>query len=312
MRPLFGIYFLPTIIVNLGYVFAFLFQFILVRALTVSEVGAFNASLSLVNIVMAPASIVVLALSRAVARALANGPGEVRVIVERSTMIGLTAATAIVAIGSAAARPLGHLVRVEDTATLILVLILLAGSLLHLLAAGWLQGVMRYVAAAVMLAGMPTLRFLFGIPLLMLFGGGVDGALLAAAAPGIVLFAVGILTMRNSSPRASPARAAWRGFTRFVIVGVPATLFMFSFWNIDVCWFARCFRRRTRASMLWPPGSDAFLFYRPQEWPTFCFQKLCAQASPPLILTTRRCDPWLTRWPSPQRSASQRPLHWRC
>jgi len=190
--------------------------------------------LSLVNIVMAPASIVVLALSRAVARALANGPGEVRVIVERSTMIGLTAATAIVAIGSAAARPLGHLVRVEDTATLILVLILLAGSLLHLLAAGWLQGVMRYVAAAVMLAGMPTLRFLFGIPLLMLFGGGVDGALLAAAAPGIVLFAVGILTMRNSSPRATPARAAWRGSMRFIIVGVPATLFMFSFWNIDV------------------------------------------------------------------------------
>ena len=169
MRPLFAIYFLPTIIVNLGYVFAFLFQFILVRALTVSEVGAFNASLSLVNIVMAPASIVVLALSRAVARALANGPGEVRVIVERSTMIGLTAATAIVAVGSAAARPLGHLVRVEDTATVILVLILLASSLLHLLVVGWLQGVMRYVAAAVMLAGMPTLRFLFGIPLLMLF-----------------------------------------------------------------------------------------------------------------------------------------------
>jgi hypothetical protein len=115
----------------------------------------------------------------------------VRVVVERSAVIGVTVAIAIVAIGSAAAGPLGHLVRVEDTETVVLALILLAGTLLHLLAVGWLQGVMRYMAAAAMVAAMPTLRFLFGVLLLILVGGGVDAALIAAAAPGIVLFAAG-------------------------------------------------------------------------------------------------------------------------
>ena len=50
MRQLFAVYVLPTIIINLSYVFAFLFQFVLAHALTVGEVGAFNASLSLVKI----------------------------------------------------------------------------------------------------------------------------------------------------------------------------------------------------------------------------------------------------------------------
>src|SRR5262249_19765294 len=229
-------YFLPTIIINLSYVFAFFFQFVLAHALTVGEVGAFNASFSLVNILMAPASIMAFALSRTVARVSANAPGELRVGVERSAMIGLVVALAVVVIGSAAARPLGRLIRVEDTATVVLALILLAGTLLHLLAVGWLQGVMRYIAAAVMLAGMPTLRFLFGVLLLIFVGGGVDAALIAAAGPGIVLFAVGILAMRYvcTAPRAKPAPVAWRGLMRFVIVGAPATLFLFAFWNIDV------------------------------------------------------------------------------
>jgi O-antigen/teichoic acid export membrane protein len=109
MRQLLALYFLPTIIINLGNVFAFLFQFVLAHALTVGEVGAFNALFSLVNILMAPASIMALALSRTVARVSANAPGELRVVVERSAMIGLAAALAIVVIGSAAARPLGGL-----------------------------------------------------------------------------------------------------------------------------------------------------------------------------------------------------------
>jgi O-antigen/teichoic acid export membrane protein len=236
MSRLFALYFLPTIIVNLGYVFAFLFQVVLAHALTIGEVGAFNASFSLVNILAAPASIMAFALSRSLARVLANGPGAVRIVVERSAMIGLAIAIATVAIGSAVAGLLGNLLRVEDTATVVLALMLLAATLLHLLAVGWLQGVMRYMAAAVMLAGMPALRFLFGVLLLILVGGGVDAALVAAAAPGIVLFAAGLLAMRNvcTAPRATPAPAAWRGLTRFVVVGAPAALFLFAFWNVDI------------------------------------------------------------------------------
>src|SRR5512144_1890976 len=110
MRQLLALYFLPTIIINLGYVFAFLFLFVLAYVLTVGEVGAFNASLSVVNILMAPASIMAFALSRTVARV--SAPGELRVVVERSAMIGFVVALAIVVIGSAAARPLGGLLRV--------------------------------------------------------------------------------------------------------------------------------------------------------------------------------------------------------
>ena len=236
MRQLLALYFLPTIIVNLGNVFAFLFQFILAHALTVDEVGAFNALFSLVNIIMAPASIVAFALSRTIARVPANVPGELRVILERSAIIGLAAALAIVVTGTAAARPLGGLLRVEGAATVVSALTLLAGTLLHLVAVGWLQGVMRYVATAFMLAGMPTLRFLFGVLSLVVVGGGIDTALLAAAAPGFVLFAAGILSMRNvcRAPRSTPAPALWHGLVRFVAVSAPTTLFLFAFWNIDI------------------------------------------------------------------------------
>jgi O-antigen/teichoic acid export membrane protein len=236
MRELFALYFLPAIIINLGYVFAFLFQSVLAHALTVDEVGAFNALFSLVNILMAPVSIIAFALSRTVARVSVNAAGELRVVVERSAMIGLAAALAIVVIGSATARPLGGLLRIEGAATIVLALTVLAGTLLHLVAVGWLQGLMRYMAAAVMLAGVPTLRFLFGILLLMVVGGGIDAALVAAAAPGIILFAAGILAMRSvwTAPRAAPAPAASRGLMRFVAVGVPAMLFLFAFWNIDI------------------------------------------------------------------------------
>jgi O-antigen/teichoic acid export membrane protein len=158
------------------------------------------------------------------------------VIVERSAMIGLAAALAIVVIGNAVARPLGRILGVEDIATIVLALILLAGTLLHLVAVGWLQGVMRYVAAAIMLAGIPVLRFLFGAFLLIVVGGGADAALMAAAAPGFVLFAGGILAMRNvfRVPRSAPAPAIWFGLAHFVAVGAPATFFLFAFWNIDV------------------------------------------------------------------------------
>jgi O-antigen/teichoic acid export membrane protein len=236
MRHLFAVYFLPTIIVNLGYVFAFLFQLVLAHTLTIGEVGAFNASFSLVNILVAPASIMAFALSRAIARVLVNRPRGVRVVVERSAVIGVAVAIAIVAIGSGAAGPLGNLLRVEDAATVVLALILLAGTLLHLLAVGWLQGVRRYMAAAVMLASMPALRFFFGVLLLILVGGGVDAALVAAAAPGIFLFIAGLLAMRDAftAPRVTLAPAVWRGLMRFVVVGAPAALLLFAFWNLDI------------------------------------------------------------------------------
>jgi len=236
MKQLFAVYFLPTIIINLGNVFAFLFQFVLAHALTINEVGAFNALFSVVNIFVALGSVIAFALSRTVARLSANAPGELRVVVERSAMIGLTVALAIVVIGSTAARPLGGLFGVEGATTIILALVLLAGTLLHLVGVGWLQGVMRYTAAAVMLAGVPTLRFLFGVLLLTVIGGGIDAALIAAAAPGILLFVAGILAMRNvcTAPRAAPAPAASRGLMRFVVVGAPATIFLFAFWNIDI------------------------------------------------------------------------------
>jgi O-antigen/teichoic acid export membrane protein len=150
----------------------------------------------------------------------------------------------------------------------------LAGTLLHLVAVGWLQGVMRYMAAAVMLAGVPTLRFLFGVLVLMVIGGGIDAALVAAAAPGIVLFVAGILAMRNvcMAPRAAPAPAAWP------VLSIcrrqrPATLFLFAFWNIDIVLVRALFSPGTRASMPWRPCLDAFPFYQPQRWSTCSSRK---------------------------------------
>src|SRR6516165_5538424 len=124
MRKLLDLYFLPTVIINLGNVFAFLFQFVLAHALTVDEVGAFNALFSLVNIFTAPGSIMAFALAQMVARVSAKAPGELRVIIERSTMLSIAIALAIVLIGSAGAGLLGSLLKVENAATVVLALVL--------------------------------------------------------------------------------------------------------------------------------------------------------------------------------------------
>jgi len=117
MRELLALYLLLPIIKNLGNVFAFLFQFVLARALTVGEVG-FNALFPPVNILMAPANIIAFALSRTMR--VANAQGELRVVVELGAMIGLAAGVTTVVINIAAVRPLGCILKVEHAATVVL------------------------------------------------------------------------------------------------------------------------------------------------------------------------------------------------
>jgi O-antigen/teichoic acid export membrane protein len=228
-------YIFPAILINIGNLCAFLFQFVLVRILTPNDFGAFNSLFALVNVLLAPASIVPFVLSRAMILASSSRTDRLGSIVRHSAWAGFAAAGIIIVLGIVVSNMVRSLLQIEHSLAVVFAAALLALSFLHIIAAGWLQGVARYIASACALAAVPVLRLIFGSGLVV-FGGGVDGALLGAAAGSLVVFIGGIFSMRHVFRRSNgtPVPTNWQGVGRFALPAAATTLILFAFWNLDL------------------------------------------------------------------------------
>jgi O-antigen/teichoic acid export membrane protein len=233
MRKLLALYLWPVILINIGNAFAYLFQLMLARSLTIADFGAFNALFSLVNIIAATASIVPFAISRGM---ILTPSGGARTIVERTTAGGLVIAVATIAIGLPLVGPLGAALKIEQSRTALLAIVLLATTFFCPIAVGWLQGSGRYAAAAAALAGLPTLRLAFGLWLVMALAGGIDAALIAAILPGPIIFVAGLAAMHAAFrvPRMRLAPAFWPDLGRFAVSASTSALLLLGFWNLDM------------------------------------------------------------------------------
>ena len=233
MRKLLALYLLPAILINLGNAFAYLFQLMLARSLTIADFGAFNALFSLVNVIAATASIVPFAIARGM---ILTPGGGARSIVERTSAGGLLVAALTIVIGVPLVGPLCAVLKIEQSRTAVLAITLLATTFFCPIAVGWLQGSGRYVAAAGALAGLPTLRLAFGLWLVMALAGGIDAALIAAILPGPIIFVAGLAAMRATFrvPRMRLPTGFWPDLGRFTLSASTSALLLLGFWNLDM------------------------------------------------------------------------------
>jgi len=91
-------------------------------------------------------------------------------------------------------------------------------------------------AFAMALAGLPTLRLVFGSWLVTGLAGGIDAALIAAILPGPIIFVAGLAAMRAAFrlPRTRLPDAFWSDLGRFTLSASTSALLLLGFWNLDM------------------------------------------------------------------------------
>lgn len=235
MKRFFLIYLLPAGLINLGNVFAFVFQFTIIRSLPVADVGAFNAIFALINVIAAPAAVLPFAIARAMITTT-DVDGAAGQIIARSATWGLAIAAAAIATGALLIEPLRDLLQITQPATAMLALLLLCSILLSGIAIGWLQGSLRYISSSLTMASIPALRLVFGLLLVVLLSGGIDAAVTATALPGLIVFTAGFLSVRGlvRGRQGSLPPETWRDFRRFMISSSASSFLLLGFWNLDV------------------------------------------------------------------------------
>jgi O-antigen/teichoic acid export membrane protein len=237
-RPMirfFMVYLLPTGLINMGNVFAYLFQLTIIRSLSIVDVGAFNALFALTNVISAPASVLPLAIARTMITTQGI-EGAAGAIVKRSAVAGLLITVAILIVGALLVEPLRLLLRIEQQSTVLFAMLLLCTTLLSGIAIGWLQGARRYISSSLAMAAIPTLRFFLGVWLVAWWKGAVNSATAAAAFPAAIVFLAGLACMRPQigEARASLPKNTWRGFGPFMLTSSASSLLLLGFWNLDV------------------------------------------------------------------------------
>ena len=235
MKRFFLIYLLPAGLINLGNVFAFLFQLTIIRSLPVADVGAFNAIFALINVIAAPAAVLPLGIARTMITTT-HTEGAAGHIVSQSALWGLAISVAAIAAGALLIEPLRDLLEIAQPVTAMLALLLLCSILLSSIAIGWLQGSLRYISSSLAMASIPGLRLVFGLWLVVLWSGGINAAVAATAIPGLVVFTAGVISFRSVAHggRASFPQETWRDFWRFMVSSSASSFLLLGFWNLDV------------------------------------------------------------------------------
>ena len=235
LAQFFLVYLLPAGLINLGNVFAYLFQLTIIRSLSIADVGAFNAIFSLTNVIAAPAAVLPFAVARAIIMTKTT-EGAAAIIVARTAIAASAIAISLLAIGWILVDPLRAVLRIEHASTAMLTVLILCTTLLSGVGIGWLQGNLRHIPSALAIAATPGLRFLFGLWLVAWWAGGVDSAIMATAFPGALVFLVCLVTVRPlfRQGRRCPPDGTWRNFGGFVLTSSASNLLLLAFWNLDV------------------------------------------------------------------------------
>lgn len=237
MRRILSAYVAPVIIVNAGNACAYAFQIVLARALSPADVGAFNALLSSVTLLAAPASIAPIAITRMVlAQQRNSGASGIGAVVARTSLFALAAALVVGLATLLAAGPLQNLLKIEQTSTMLLFAGLFAVTLIFPVPAGWFQGLGRNIGMAWVQGGMPILRFVFGTIALLALGGGLNGAVIASALPCVVVFLGGLAVLwPGVAAFGQPlAPGLARDTLRFVLPAATSATLIYALFNIDV------------------------------------------------------------------------------
>jgi O-antigen/teichoic acid export membrane protein len=229
-------YVAPVAIINLGNACAYAFQVLLARWLTPEDVGAFNALLASVTLLAAPAAVAPLAITRMLPMLEKHiGASAISTLVARTAIATTIGFVAIMAATLALAPLVGALLKIESAVTLTWFSVMMAATFIYPVAAGWFQARGRNVAMALVLGGVPILRFVIGVVLIVTMGFGVNGAIASATLPCLIIFALSVLVLRpqGSAWRAKLPPDVVRSTLRFVLPAAASTTLIYALFNLD-------------------------------------------------------------------------------
>ncbi len=229
-------YIAPVIVINLGNACAYGFQLLLARTLSPDDLGGFNAILSGVTLLAAPAVVAPMAVTHMVA-------GQVRVfgragyhaVVALTTKVSIVGAALLVLCCLAAGPWLQLLFKLHDGAATVEFAALLALTSIYPVAAGWHQAEGRYIAMSLVLGGVPVLRLAFGLILVLWLGMRLNGALVSAALPCLLVFLAAGVQLWTLPLRSSPlSNNVGRAMLTFTIPAAITTTLLYALFTVDM------------------------------------------------------------------------------
>ncbi|MCK5525150.1 MAG: oligosaccharide flippase family protein [Thiomargarita sp.] len=171
--------FLILILMNLGNVFAYLFQMVIGRVLSPDDFGAFNALNSLAIVISAPMAVLPLVFSRYTVQLSADGLGRVKTLLIDSFRILSLLAVIIFILGIIALPWFKDFLHLQESTPIIIMLTQLLLSLFVPVLLGTLQGLQRFVFFGIGSSGTAFLRLVGAILFVYALGWGINGGLLA-------------------------------------------------------------------------------------------------------------------------------------
>ncbi len=185
------------VLVNSTNVFNYLFQMVLGRSLTLAEYGHFNSLNSLSVLLSTPTMILMMTFSRYTVQLEKEGIGEVKSLIVFGLKIALVIAGLILVVGLFCLPALQKFLQIEDRTSIVLMLVMLAVfSLFTPITLGVLQGLRRYFHLGLSSALLSGARLGFGVLFVVVFGWGVNGALLGGIAGSAVAILVSFWFLR--------------------------------------------------------------------------------------------------------------------
>jgi O-antigen/teichoic acid export membrane protein len=172
--------FLILILMNLGNVFAYLFQVVIARVLSAEDFGAFNALNSLAVVIAAPVAVLPVVFSRYTVQLMQDGLGQVKCLLTDSLRLLFLLAVFVFIVGLFALPWLRDYLHLEQSTPILIILFQLVLSLLFPVLIGVLQGLHRFSFVGMGGSGFALFRLFGAIIFVYFLAWSVNGALFSS------------------------------------------------------------------------------------------------------------------------------------
>jgi len=236
MAPRLGRQLTATILLNLGNVFAYLFQLVLARSLAPEAYGEFNALFSLTVWASAPCTVVQFMIAKQAVMLSIDRPAALRTLLWQGLGTMTATAAAVAGLGVALAPLLADYLNLTDRLPVLLTALLLASTLIYPVVMGGIQGLGRYLTLGVGLSSVPFFRFAGGLALVTGLGGGLEGALTACILSSFGGLLIGLPALRGvlRQPGEALPAGTWAAMARDSWPLLLATLLVMTMGNLDM------------------------------------------------------------------------------
>ena len=189
---------LVFIIVNMGNIFSYLFQFAMGHLLTSHDYGTMNALLSFACIISAPFAVIPIVMANFTANyASCNKIKHIAYITKRSFKFMAIFGFIVFIAGCLLMGKIGGYLKIAAAVPILIIIVQSATGLISPVFIGVLQGLKRFTFYSLSIASFASLRFFIGLLLVGVIGMKLNGALLAGLIAGLFPLFLSFIFLRD-------------------------------------------------------------------------------------------------------------------